>query len=864
MGINRNKVLKAADKYTRQGKLDAAVGELLKLVKDNPKDMSTVNRVGDLYAKLGKTQEAVDQFTKIADHYNNDGFLLKSIAIYKKITKLDPTNADAYQSLARLYSQQGLTMEARAQFQMVAEHHTKEGNLEGALGSYREMLELDAGDLKVQLTTAELLERLERADEALEVYRAVGDDLDRRGMSKESRKVYEASLRLAPTDNNLVRRLVVSLRREKTSGEALQYLKGLLEERPSDAELLSLVGDAHLDHGDVDQAREFYDQVRKQAPDRMENHLNQARLSLKEDDPDACFVHLEEAIRAVEGQSREDLFIIYLSELLDTRPHHIAALKRLTDLHEAAGQEALCRDACIRLAGASLESGKLELAAQAMERLIKLDPDNPRHQERLQDVLAKIKRAGGTYPPADVEAVPSAGAVEPASDAAEEPGEAIEIEIDTPEEAVAPEVEAVAATETMPLTGAAEEPPPVGDMEQVLPTVEEEIDADFVAEHMTEAEVFVKYGLVDRALEQLNQVLERYANHLGAHEALLAIYLEEGDRARAGGEYRAIALIHGQAGDPEKAAKASSLADEMGPGVPAEPAAPEAQEAAPAAPEPPTAPEPQEVVADADVAELEEEAVDGDEIDLDSTTGAEAPPIESLEEVDALLEGGALEEARKRLLKLRAEFPERSEVEERLTRVGMLERQARPASAPRKEKEEVDFFDLAAELDESLFEAQTAVGAEEEPEAEGHSLEDLVEAFKKGVEEEVSSEDFETHYNLAIAYKEMGLVDEAIGEFQFASKSPDFFLKCCSMLGICFQEKGMAALAVKWYSKGLEAGNGDEHLLLGLRYDLALLYEESGDAARALELLTEIYGADAKYRDAAERMKALKEATAGS
>ena len=44
MAINRNKVLKAADKYNRQGKLDAAVGELLKLVKDNPRDMSTVNR----------------------------------------------------------------------------------------------------------------------------------------------------------------------------------------------------------------------------------------------------------------------------------------------------------------------------------------------------------------------------------------------------------------------------------------------------------------------------------------------------------------------------------------------------------------------------------------------------------------------------------------------------------------------------------------------------------------------------------------------------------------------------------------------------------------------------------------------------
>ena len=91
------------------------------------------------------------------------------------------------------------------------------------------------------------------------------------------------------------------------------------------------------------------------------------------------------------------------------------------------------------------------------------------------------------------------------------------------------------------------------------------------------------------------------------------------------------------------------------------------------------------------------------------------------------------------------------------------------------------------------------------PEGEA-SLEDIFREFKKGVEQQLSAEDYETHFNLGIAYKEMGLVDEAIGEFQLASKDPARAVECCSMLGLCFLEKGMPQLAIKWYRKGLEAG----------------------------------------------------------
>ena len=100
MALNQSKIIKTAEKYLRQGKIDAAIAEYQRLVKANPNDVNTINKIGDLYARHGKAREAIVQFTKIAEFYTKDGFFLKAIAIYKKINKLDPSYMEAYQKLA--------------------------------------------------------------------------------------------------------------------------------------------------------------------------------------------------------------------------------------------------------------------------------------------------------------------------------------------------------------------------------------------------------------------------------------------------------------------------------------------------------------------------------------------------------------------------------------------------------------------------------------------------------------------------------------------------------------------------------------------------------------------------------------------
>src|SRR4029078_9257890 len=115
--MKREQLVKVAEKFVAKGRIDSAIKEYLKVLKENPNDVNTLNRVGDLYARLSRIDDAVRLFTQIAQQYTEDGFLVKAIAIYKKIIKLDPTRLQVYENLAALYHKQALVHAARAQSQ---------------------------------------------------------------------------------------------------------------------------------------------------------------------------------------------------------------------------------------------------------------------------------------------------------------------------------------------------------------------------------------------------------------------------------------------------------------------------------------------------------------------------------------------------------------------------------------------------------------------------------------------------------------------------------------------------------------------------------------------------------------------------
>lgn len=148
----------------------------------------------------------------------------------------------------------------------------------------------------------------------------------------------------------------------------------------------------------------------------------------------------------------------------------------------------------------------------------------------------------------------------------------------------------------------------------------------------------------------------------------------------------------------------------------------------------------------------------------------------------------------------------------------------------------------------------------------GIDLADMFGELKKDLESDVSGndEDPETHYNLGIAFREMGLLDEAIGELQKACQAFDNgktfqqIMQAYTWLAQCFLEKGVPEAAVRWYERALQVPTIDGETRTALNYELAAAFETAGDKPAALKHFMNVYGSNIDYRDVAERIKALK------
>ncbi|MEJ2684321.1 MAG: tetratricopeptide repeat protein [Candidatus Sulfobium sp.] len=135
---------------------------------------------------------------------------------------------------------------------------------------------------------------------------------------------------------------------------------------------------------------------------------------------------------------------------------------------------------------------------------------------------------------------------------------------------------------------------------------------------------------------------------------------------------------------------------------------------------------------------------------------------------------------------------------------------------------------------------------------------DIFEEFKKGLANELEEDDFETHYNLGIAYKEMGLVDDAIKEFQISRNDSKRFVQSSTMLGVCYVEKSLYSLAIETLQNIMSSITQEDESYWPVKYDLAAAYEKNGQLEEALSLYTEVYGWNAGFRNVSSRINDIK------
>src|SRR2546423_212887 len=176
---------------------------------------------------------------------------------------------------------------------------------------------------------------------------------------------------------------------------------------------------------------------------------------------------------------------------------------------------------------------------------------------------------------------------------------------------------------------------------------------------------------------------------------------------------------------------------------------------------------------------------------------------------------------------------------------------------------EGDFIDLGSMIDEDELPAKDSrmTVADEEPTGdEEQDFQDMLARFKQGIAENIDEADFQSHYDLGVAFKEMGLLDEAIAEFQKALRAPEGKLRTSESLGVCFFEKGAHGVAESILRRALEIpASGDEERQ-GILYWLARALQEQGRSSEAKDLYGRVFAVNIRFMDVGERVKALAKA----
>ena len=935
--INQVRLKQDADKAEKDGRLDKAIDFLKQIVQENPRDWNTVNKIGDLYAKLNNPKAANDQYVKVARYYGEDGFYLKAIAVWKKVLKNDPSMLEGNVTLGELQAKQGLVADAKQTFGVVIDEYIKRNKLREAGDVLRRMAEVDPSDMKVRIRLAELYSREGHPEKAAGEYVAIADELVKKGHLAEALQLIEKALRSGPRGPRLLATAARIHLVQKDYPRAIEHLEEARRAAPADREVSLRLAEACLGSKRPDDARRVLEGLLERDPQDQEARQQLGQVYLAEGRYDEAFDQLQPAVDKLVERRQVDRAAALLQQVVQRNPSHIRSLAKLVELYRVSRNDMLVAQTYSSMVEAYLAEGRLDQAASILEMLVQLEPHNEQHRTKLRWLREQQGDASGGF----------------------------DVDFERP----APPVPVIPAPPARP-----------AGLELSGPLSAD--DQEFVGEHLAEGRVFRKYGLGDKARDQFEAILGRFPDNLEALQELADLHREKGESEAAAQRLRVMAEVHRLKGDAALAARLDAEAAALAPAPPAvvEAQAPAPVPAPPALAPPPPAlagaetrveitveepapeeetpeeerlleefgelepapagPEPHARLDASDFAPegggeigghfIDEEEAPAADFDLEEAGPDLAPPSlvttglvaqaasagaiagdippdlrRALDEVESYVSMGFVEDAKGVLGEVRSRFASHPALVQRLAELGLGVDPAPPTSAeellladevpapgPTPAEEPLKFgadfleftpttasppapievpepppaggdgFDLASELGD-LFGAQSAVAAEA-PAGAGtgtdlgdSSLSDIFREFQKGVDKQLGKEDYETRYNLGIAYKEMGLVDEAIAEFQLAAKDEGRLLECASMLGICFIEKGMPKLAVKWLDKGLSAPGRTDEEYQGLRYDLASALEQSGETERALALFTELYGQDTTFRDVAEKVRQL-------
>jgi len=533
MAYNKSKHVESAQKLLNQGKVAQAIAEYQQILKYEPRDQVTLMTIGELYIRQGETIQAIDYFERLAQLFVSDGFLTKAIAVYKRIAKLAPEEIRPLEKLADLYVQQGVMSEARPLFLQLAELHLKNNRQPEAITLLKKLLTAEPDNLRIQVRLADLYQAMGQSGEALEAYVSAAQRALARGDHAECEKLAEKALHIDPKQLDA---LIVKARAFSTVGnvaKAAEILERVpdLEKGGEPAELLL---DMYLKNAKWDEATALALRIFSSDEKNFGATQKVTEVLLESGQAERA-MSLLSRIRIPMIDAGEHEGVTHLLNELSTRlPGRLEPLEWLVDTYGRTSDSFRMPDALVHLGDALVAAGKIERAKDIFEQLVDREPESDAAKRKLNEVLKKLGMGEeAAEPPADIVVVTED--LQP--DLPKAPAPKVRPEAEPPAPVATPEIPAPAANE---------------------PALDEETQK-FIAQSLTDVDLFASYGLTQKAIGLLEAILRRAPTHTPTLEKLLDFVLGAGDDRRTAELAAQLEHLHSSRGDARSSERFGEL-----------------------------------------------------------------------------------------------------------------------------------------------------------------------------------------------------------------------------------------------------------------------------------------------------------------
>ena len=387
MAAKREEAARKVEKLLRQGKLDGAIEEYAKVIQAKPKDWATMNALGDLYVRNKQTDQAVTQYSRVADHFFHEGFYSKAAALYKKILKVKPSEDQARLQLAEISVKQGLLVDAKKYWLDLQRQRRKRGDLRGADEITIKLGELDTNDLDARWAGIRAMMNAGDPVAAIGQLSELATDLGEQGRAKDALTALREVVELDPTNLENRAKLVRACLANGDITGAQEYLtQDVVGDDP--ALMLALV-EVELRGGRHEPAREVLERILTLTPDARDQ-VTALGWALSETDVDAGFVCLDQVVKVTTAVADWDGAAALLQEFVARAPNHVPALVKLVEVCVDAGLEAPMYGAQGQLADAYLAQGLAAEARVIAEELVTREPWERAHIDRLRQALVAL------------------------------------------------------------------------------------------------------------------------------------------------------------------------------------------------------------------------------------------------------------------------------------------------------------------------------------------------------------------------------------------------------------------------------------------------------------------------------------------